>query len=153
MSASSSPDSSVSPVSLLYPDLENELSSTPLGALATHIAELPRIGALMMETDEIDVAVRQKKYPAKNSDELLALFEASVGLLTGALSKVTFADLEKPWTLRFGNHVLLSGMRRALMRTLLINHVIHHRAQLGVYYRLLGIPVPGLYGPSADEQL
>ncbi len=172
MATSSRPTNSKSPLQLLYPDLENELvltrrilerypegkadwrphdKSTALGALATHVAELPRLAAMVLKTDEMDVANRQRNEPAKNSTELLRIFEESVGMLMPAISAATFDDLEKSWTLKFGGRPLFSDTRRLLMRTLLINHVIHHRAQLGVYYRLLGIPVPGLYGPSADE--
>ncbi len=172
MAKSSRPTNSESPLQLLYPDLENELALTrrvlerypegkadwrphdksmALGALATHVAELPRLAATVLKTDEIDVADRQRNQPAKNSEELLRIFEESVGMLMPAISAATFDDLGKSWTLKFGGRALFSDTRRTLMRTLLINHVIHHRAQLGVYYRLLGIPVPGLYGPSADE--
>ena len=164
--------SSQSPVARLYPDLEGELVSTrrilerypegkvdwkpheksmALGPLATHIAQLPQVGAFLLEQDEIDVATRERKEPAKNSAELLASFDENVARLRRILSTATEADLDKSWTLRFGDKVLVAGKRSALMRTLLINHLIHHRGQLGVYYRLLGIPVPGTYGPSADE--
>ncbi|MDQ6718542.1 MAG: DinB family protein [Gemmatimonadota bacterium] len=164
--------STQSPVALLYPELDSELASTrrilerypegkvdwkpheksmALGPLATHIAQLPQVGAFLLEQDEIDVSTRERKEPAKNSAELLASFDENVARLRTILQTATAEDLERNWTLRFGDKVLVAGKRSALMRTLLINHIIHHRAQLGVYYRLLGIPVPGMYGPSADE--
>jgi uncharacterized damage-inducible protein DinB len=170
----SSASGSASPLEILYPDLDAELASTrrilerypegkvdwkpheksmALGTLATHIAELPAIGALLLQTDETDVAKRERKSPAKDAKELLALFDERVARTKDALSKATFADLEKNWALKIGDKVLFEGKRSALMRTLLISHIIHHRAQLGVYYRLLGIPVPRIYGPSADEQV
>lgn len=163
-----------SPAGLLYPDLQGELASTrrvlerypqgkadwkphdksmPLGNLATHIAELPMVGVFLLETDETDVSTRERKPPANDSKLLLEAFDANVAKLNAVLATTTFAALEKSWTLKFGDKVLLAGRRSALMRTLLINHIIHHRAQLGVYYRLLGISVPGIYGPSADEAL
>lgn len=172
MSVSSSPVSSLTPSQLLYADFEGELASTrrvlerypegkvdwkphdksmALGSLATHLAELPGLGAMLIEQDEVDIGARERKPPAENSGDLLRIFDATTAKLRAALGKATFADLEKSWTLKFGDQVLLSGKRRELMRGLLMNHIIHHRAQLGVYYRLLGIAVPGIYGPSADE--
>lgn len=165
--------SQLSPAQLLYPDLEAELSTTrrtlerfpegkgdwrpheksmTLGRLATHVAELPQLGAMVLETDEMDVAKRPRTQPVTSSAELTSLFDSSVGRLKPAISAASQADLEKTWTLRFGDKVVLSAQKRVLMRTLLMNHLVHHRAQLGVYYRLLGIPVPSMYGPSADEQ-
>ena len=170
--SASSPDRSLSPTQLLYADFEGELASTrrvlerypegkvdwkphdksmALGALATHIAELPGLGAMLLEIDEIDIAERERTAPAKNAADLLKIFDTTTAKLRTALAKASFDDLEKTWTLRMGSHVLVSGRRRELMRGLLMNHVIHHRAQLGVYYRLQGIPVPAIYGPSADE--
>ena len=61
-------------------------------------------------------------------------------------------DFEQDWTLRMGEHVIFSRPRYAVLRTFAISHIVHHRAQLTVYLRLLNVPVPGLYGPSADEQ-
>jgi uncharacterized damage-inducible protein DinB len=168
----SSPDRSSSPLQLLYGDFEGELASTrrvlerypegkvdwkpheksmALGALATHVAELPGVGAMLLEMDEADIAARERKPPAENATALVKIFDATTAKMRAALAKATFDDLEKTWTLRMGDQVLLSGRRGDLMRGLLMNHIIHHRAQLGVYYRLLGIPVPAIYGPSADE--
>jgi uncharacterized damage-inducible protein DinB len=168
----SSPDQTQSPVQLLYPDFESELASTrrvlerypegkmdwkpheksmALGALATHVAELPGLGAMLLEMDESDIAARKRTPPAENATDLLKIFDATAEKLHGALAKATLENLDKAWTLRNGDQVLLSGKRRNFMRGLLMNHIIHHRAQLGVYYRLLGIPVPAIYGPSADE--
>lgn len=170
--SASSPDPSLPPVQLLYADFEGELASTrrvlqrypegkvdwkphdksmALGALATHVAELPGLGAMLLERDEADIGARERTPPAENSADLVKIFDRTTASLRAALAKTTLGDLEKTWTLRFGDQVLLSGKRRELMRGLLMNHIIHHRAQLGVYYRLLGIPVPGIYGPSADE--
>jgi len=172
MSGPSASDQTRSPANLLYTDFEGELASTrrilerypegkvdwkphdksmALGALATHIAELPGLGAMLLEMDGVDIAAREHKAPASNSAELVKLFDTTAAKLRAAVANATYADLEKKWTLRFGDQVLLTGTRRELMRGLLMNHIIHHRAQLGVYYRLLGIPVPGIYGPSADE--
>ena len=167
---SSSPNAS--PIQQLYPDLDSELASTrkllerypdgkvtwtphdksmPLGPLASHIADLPGLGVMLLENDQVDVAARPRRDPAANSTELLKRFDENVANLNARVSKASAADLDKTWKLVFGDKVLVSEKRSVLMRTLLINHIIHHRAQLGVYYRLMGIPVPGTYGPSADE--
>jgi Uncharacterized protein conserved in bacteria len=168
------PGNSASSFDFLYPDLEPEMATTrrvlerypdhkadwrpheksmALGALATHLAQLPRLGAMLIEKDESDVSARPQVKPAVNARELLAIFDESLEMLRSAVRSGNTAALEKSWSLKMGDRTLLSGQRRILMRTLLLNHVIHHRAQLGVYYRLLGIPVPGTYGPSADESV
>jgi uncharacterized damage-inducible protein DinB len=81
------------------------------------------------------------------------LFDESAGALKASLPRATAEALEQTWTLRVGPKVLLAAPRRVVIREMLLNHFIHHRAQLGVYYRLLDVPVPGTYGPSADEPL
>jgi uncharacterized damage-inducible protein DinB len=166
--------SAESTVALLYPELDRELAKTrrmlerfpdgkagwtphqkskSIDALASHIAVLPRHGARLIETDELDVATRPAPPLASNAADLLSLFDQSVATLRQALPKATAELLERPWTLRLGTRVLNTAPRRELMRDMLINHIVHHRAQLGVYYRLLDVPVPGTYGPSADEPI
>jgi uncharacterized damage-inducible protein DinB len=71
--------------------------------------------------------------------------------LRAALAAADAESLARPWTLRKGDYVLTTGPKGDLVRDIALNHMVHHRAQLGVYYRLLGVPLPGLYGPSADE--
>ena len=85
--------------------------------------------------------------------EMVALFDESVATLRQALPKASADLLERPWTMRIGARVLFASPRRELLRDMLISHIVHHRAQLGVYYRLLDVPVPGTYGPSADEPI
>ena len=161
-------------VALLFPELDRELDKTrrmlerfpdhqagwtphqkskPIDALASHIAVLPRHGARLIETDELDVATRPTPPLASTAAELVALFDESVATLRQALPKASAELLERPWTMRMGPRVLISAPRRELIRDMLISHIVHHRAQLGVYYRLLDVPVPGTYGPSADEPL
>jgi len=163
-----------SPVALLYPELDNELAKTrrmlerfpdanagwapharskAIDELATHIAVLPRHGARLIETDELDVTTRPAPPRMTTAADLVRLFDESVSTLRQSLPKATSELLEKPWTLRAGPKVLFSTPRRLLLRDMLISHIIHHRAQLGVYYRLLDVPVPGTYGPSADEPI
>jgi uncharacterized damage-inducible protein DinB len=87
-----------------------------------------------------------------NRKELLAVFDKGVAGARAALAKVSDAEMLKNWKLLAGGQEIFTMPRVACIRTMILNHVIHHRAQLTVYFRLLGIPVPGLYGPSADEQ-
>ena len=161
------------PAPLLYPDVEQELATTrrflerypdgkgswrpheksmTLSHLATHLAGLAKFGTLIITSDELDFA---KSGPRSNdvdsAKELLALFDSVAGPARQAITGADFATLERSWTLRSGEHVIINGPRSAVLRTLMLNHIVHHRAQLGVYYRLLGIPVPATYGRSADE--
>lgn len=159
-------------ITTLFPELDNELTKTrrllerfpdskagwtphpkskTLAELASHIAGIPRHGARLIETDELDVATRPTPVNASTAAELVQKFDEAVAALRAALPKATPESLEKPWTMRAGPKVLISAPRRLLLRDMLVSHIIHHRAQLGVYYRLLDVPVPGTYGPSADE--
>ena len=157
---------------LLFGDLDHELANTrrilervpdgrgdwqpheksmTLGKLAAHLAELPRFPLSMLQTDDLDLSsFRFGSYPT--TADLLAAFDEGSAALRAALAAADYDALAANWTLRMGDQVLLQGPRGALVRGLGINHLVHHRAQLGVYLRLLGIPIPGLYGPSADEQ-
>lgn len=127
--------------------------SRPLSALATHIAHIPHHGANILTTSEMDVATRQPQPPKDSAAELLEAFDAGVARLKEAIAATDEARLGEKWTMRAGSRVLASESRAMLMRLMVINHLVHHRAQLGVYLRLLDVPVPGVYGPSADEQL
>jgi uncharacterized damage-inducible protein DinB len=83
--------------------------------------------------------------------ELLARFDRAREALRAALAAATDARLGEPWTLRAGGRMIFTLPRRAVLRSLVLNHGVHHRGQLSVYLRLLDVPVPALYGPSADE--
>ena len=138
-----------------YPDGKGEWrpdpKSRPLGPLATHVAGIVTRGSLVLETDGFDVANRQTPPAFDSAHELLAHFDENVARLTEKLTQVDYPTLAQPWAMRRGNHVLIERPRGYLLRVLMMSHLVHHRAQLGVYYRLLGIPVPGMYGPSADD--
>ena len=84
--------------------------------------------------------------------ELVASFDAHAARLRKALNEADEARLSEDWVLRAGDQVFVRRPRRALLRTMFLSHMIHHRAQLGVYLRLLDVPVPSVYGPTADEQ-
>src|SRR5260370_6065824 len=110
---------------------------------------------ITLKTEEIDYApVGGPAYqPPKigNRKELLAVFDKNVAEARAALASVSDAEMMKNWKLLAGGQEIFKMPRVACIRGMVMNHLIHHRAQLTVYYRLLGIPVPGLYGPSADE--
>ena len=123
----------------------------PLSALATHVANIPHHGASILTTADMDVASRPAQPPKDSPAELLEVFDAGVTRLKAAVADTDTAKMAEKWTMRAGPRVLVSEPRALLMRLMVINHLVHHRAQLGVYLRLLNVPIPGVYGPSADE--
>ena len=134
-------------------DWQPHEKSRPLSALATHIAGIPNQGTAILTTAEMDIAARQPQPPKDSAAELLEIFDAAVAGLKAAVSAGDAAKLSEKWTMRAGPRVLISEPRGLLLRLMVVNHLVHHRAQLGVYYRLLNVPVPGSYGPSADEAI
>jgi len=125
--------------------------SRTLSGLATHVASIPNHGANILTTTEMDVATRQPQPPKDSANELLEVFDMGVMRLKSAIADIDASKLAETWTMRMGPRVLVSESRAMLMRLMVINHLVHHRAQLGVYLRLLNVPIPGMYGPSADE--
>jgi uncharacterized damage-inducible protein DinB len=125
--------------------------SRKLSALATHVANVPHHGANILTTAEMDVASRPPQPPKDSAAELLDVFDAGATRLKASVADTNAAKLDEKWTMRAGPKVLVSEPRALLMRLMVINHLVHHRAQLGVYLRLLNVPIPGMYGPSADE--
>jgi len=119
--------------------------------LATHIAELPSWVAMVLTTDELDFAANPyEPVPVSNNTELLRYFEKSLADGRSHLEQANPSELEKPWTLRNGDQVYNTSSKAEVIR-MSYCQIVHHRAQLGVYLRLLNIPIPGSYGPSADE--
>jgi uncharacterized damage-inducible protein DinB len=129
--------------------------SGTVGWLAGHIATMPGWITMTMQTEKFDYApVGGAPYePPKmeNRQQILAEFDKGVAEARKAIAGAIDAEMMKDWTLLAGGQTIFTMPRAACLRTMIFNHIIHHRAQLTVYYRLLGIPVPGLYGPSADE--
>jgi uncharacterized damage-inducible protein DinB len=130
--------------------------SMSLGRLAGHVAEMPGWGMAVLSQDSFDVAPQgQAPYEAltaKSRQHLLAEFDKNISEARAALAGISDEQMMKPWTLKAGGNEIFTMPRIGVIRTMVMNHVIHHRAQLTVYFRLTGVPVPGLYGPSADEQ-
>lgn len=126
--------------------------SRTLGELATHLADIPGLAATILETEELDALARPPRKPADTAAALVTSFDANATRLRKALEDVDDARLSGSWVLRAGEQVFVRRPRRALLRVMFISHMVHHRAQLGVYLRLLDVPVPSVYGPTADEQ-
>jgi uncharacterized damage-inducible protein DinB len=128
--------------------------SFSLGHLATHLSNLPFWLISILSSDEFDLASVPPTNPdelPKTRDAVLAKFDENVAAVRAALDAADDEALVRPWTLRKGEHVVMTVPRVAAIRSVGISHMVHHRAQLTVYFRLLDVPVPGLYGPSADE--
>jgi uncharacterized damage-inducible protein DinB len=125
--------------------------SMSIQQLSTHIAELPTWITLGLTTDELDFAAApyEPKH-VQHTAELMDLFETSLQNGYTELKEANTSKLDEPWVLRNGDKVLNSSTKAEVIR-MTMNQVTHHRAQLGVYLRLLNIPIPGSYGPSADE--
>jgi uncharacterized damage-inducible protein DinB len=127
--------------------------SFSMAALASHIATTVKWADVTMNQTEFDLATASPddmNPTAANRAELLAWFDANVAAARQTLVK-SDADYFVPWTLKQGGTVYFTMPRYKCMRSFVLNHIVHHRAQLGVYLRLNDIPVPGSYGPSADE--
>jgi uncharacterized damage-inducible protein DinB len=130
--------------------------SMTVGRLATHVVGLVGWLPSIMSTTELDLAGMDPVLATRTAashDELLKTFEENVKKGLDAIRATSEAELETQWTLRMGTHVITTMPRYMVFRQIMMNHVVHHRAQLTVYLRLLDIPVPGLYGPSADEAM
>lgn len=125
--------------------------SMPLNRLANHVAETPGWVAATLQQEFLDLPETYQPEILGSREEILAAFDKRVAEARQAIEALDLASLDQTWTLRFGGKTVLSMPRYQVLRGLVLNHLIHHRAQLGVYLRLNGIPVPGIYGPSADE--
>ncbi len=165
---------SLTPMQLATGDLEHELATTrrmlervpdehfawkpheksmSLGALAGHIANLLWWQTTTLEQDEFDMAAPRPPQTVPESREaVLQEFDERAAVLREALAQTDEAALARPWTLRSGDHVVFTQPKAAIMRGFGISHMVHHRGQLSVYLRLLDVPVPPSYGPTADEQ-
>ncbi len=134
----------------------HEKSGT-LGWMATNIATIPQWAKITMEQDSLDLSPAgggPAYVPPKpaNRKELLEVFDKHRAEARAALTAADDATYSKPWALLMGGQELFREPRAAVLRRMVFNHMIHHRGQLTMYFRLLNVPVPALYGPSADEQ-
>jgi uncharacterized damage-inducible protein DinB len=123
--------------------------------LATHMANLPSWAVLAIERDSFDIAPPggepPRVDPVSSIEEALAVFDKNVSDARSAISSASDETLLSSWSLLSGGKTVLTMPRIAVIRSMVMNHMIHHRAQLGVYLRLNDLAVPGMYGPTADE--
>ncbi len=133
-------------------DFKPHEKSSSLLALAGHVATLPLWVDMALKTAELDMGGGWSRPETNDREQMLAVFDDAVKDARAALEGTKEEDFAVTWTLRSGDEVWFELPRSAVYRSFALNHMIHHRAQLGVYLRLLDVPVPGMYGPSADEK-
>ena len=134
-------------------DWRPDPKSMSLGRLATHIAEIPRWVPGIIDADEFDFATADfKSHVASGSEELMDIFQGKLDLAIERISAANDEELNKTWTVKRAGQTLMASPKKVALRGWVLSHFIHHRGQLSVYLRLLGVPVPGMYGPSADEK-
>jgi uncharacterized damage-inducible protein DinB len=128
--------------------------SMPLGSLAPHVAELVGFGATVLTTPELDFSnAGNRVRPPFELAGLLNVFDENVAKARAALQNTIDDAWTQPWKLSFQGKAIFSGSRFLAYRQMFLNHLVHHRAQLGVYLRLNEKPLPSTYGPSADERM
>jgi uncharacterized damage-inducible protein DinB len=123
-----------------------------MSVLASHIANVPGYGVMIATRSEFDTAAggspSRGEYTSR--EELLTAFDQNVKAGRDAMSSMRDEDFRANWTFRRGDQVILNGPRALALRTLVMSHLIHHRGQLSVYLRLNDVPLPSVYGPTAD---
>jgi len=132
-------------------DWQPHPKSMKLGTLASHMANLVGFLQMSLQGPETDMATVQFPPSPTETDEVLRRFDLNAENIHKALADVDDATFHDMWTMRRGEQVFMTIPRTAVARVLVLNHLIHHRGQMSVYLRLLDIPVPAIYGGSADE--
>ena len=129
--------------------------SMTLGRLATHVAEITHWASDIIHIDDYDFMKNYDFNPknASTTENLLEIFQTNLDKAIADISSTSEEELNKNWTVRRGEQVMFSTPKKVAIRGWAFNHLFHHRGQLSVYLRLLDVPVPGMYGPSADEKM
>ena len=136
------------------PDFKPHEKSMPLGKLAAHTAQLPEFAVRIVELPEFDFSKSDMKPLVMESrQQLLDAFDSIAAKARAAIAKASDEEWQKTWKLSFQGHTIVDAPRFLVYRGMFLNHIIHHRAQLGVYLRLNDVPLPGTYGPSADDSM
>ncbi len=133
------------------PDFKPHAKSMPLMRLASHVAEMPRWAETTMNTEVLTMTPGEKPFLAQSTRELLEQFDKYVNEARTAISKASDADLNVNWKFVYAGKTFIDMPRYQVLSSVVLNHLVHHRAQLQVYLRMKDIAVPGMYGPSADE--
>lgn len=125
--------------------------SFSLGELATHVATIPVWGEMTLDRNELDATTGQRPELPASAVDLVARFDGHAAKTRAALAGRTDGELMAMWSLKRDGKVIFSMPKAIVWRSFVVNHLIHHRGQLSVYLRMLDVPVPSIYGPSADE--
>ena len=129
--------------------------STTLGDLAAHVSRIPMWGRYTLQETELDLGLPENAKVAQaaftTTPELVEAFDRNVRETREALAATPDAEMGKTWTLKNGGAVMFSLPRAAVLRAFVLSHMIHHRGQLSVYLRLRDVPLPSIYGPTADN--
>jgi uncharacterized damage-inducible protein DinB len=125
--------------------------SDSLGQLALHVAQIPGAVSAITTLDVFEAPSFQDRPEAVSRRQLLETFEEGLAAARKIVSGMDEAKLAEPWTLQRNGQVVFTSPRGDIVRTILLNHYYHHRGQLSVYLRMLDVPLPSIYGPSADE--
>ena len=160
-------------VDMLLPEFDHEMATTrkllervpddrlawaphaksfTLGQLAQHVATIPMWGTMTLTLNELDLAGGFENPPAESRAALVKLFDNNAAKARMELTGKTDAELMAPWALKRGADTIFSMPKASVWRSFVMNHLVHHRAQLSVYLRMQDVPLPAMYGPSADEQ-
>ncbi len=135
-------------------DFKPHAKSMPLGKLAPHVAELPNFGHTILTTPELDFAnSARRRLPFESPQQLVKAFDEGAAQVRNVLRSTSDSSWNEPWKLSFQGKPIFSGSRFLAYRQMFLNHLVHHRAQLGVYLRLNDTPLPATYGPSADDTM
>jgi uncharacterized damage-inducible protein DinB len=132
-------------------DYKPHEKSMTLGRLAGHVAEIPSYATATIRLEKLEMKGGQKPFSPTSKKELLETFEKHAAEARAAIAGASDEDLAKIWSLDYEGKEVFSMPRIAVLRGMMMNHLIHHRAQLGVYLRMNNVEFPGMYGPSADE--
>lgn len=135
-------------------DFKPHPKSMPLGKLAPHVAELPGFGLTILTTPGLDFGnSTRERVPFESAEQLAKALDAVAAKTREALKNIPDTAWNESWKLSFKGHPIFEGRRFLAYRQMFLNHLVHHRAQLGVYLRLNDVPLPGTYGPSADDTM
>jgi len=136
------------------PDYKPHEKSMALGRLAAHIAQLPEFAVQIIERPSLDFSnSSMKPLVMESREQLLAAFDGIAENARKAIASATDEDWQHKWTLSFQGKKIVEEKRFLVYRAMFLNHLVHHRAQLGVYLRLNDVPLPSIYGPSADDRM